>query len=49
MYLLQRLNRGYKDDLSLITNQILFLENRDKLTDPDYYERKLFRSNIAMQ
>lgn len=49
MYILQRLTRGYKEDLSLITNQILFLENRDKLTDPDYYEGKLFRRNIAMQ
>lgn len=49
MYILQRLTRGYKEDLSLITNQILFLENRDKLTDPDYYESKLFRTNIAMQ
>lgn len=49
MNILNHMVRGYRDNLDLIIDQILYYEYKDKLTDPDKYGRKLFKGNLAMQ
>ena len=49
MNILERIKRGYKEDLGLLMNQIMFYEYRNKLNNPEVYERKLFGGNLALQ